>query len=133
MLKVCDREIRTILQVDDRWRLLKNLGDTLLRFFEWHRPPRRFDAPDLTKAVDDRSQEHTHLSRREEIQKRRQEQKWEMIQELQERYRKGPKVTQLARMFDLDRETVRKYLTLEHMPEAAVLGECRFLILTRPR
>lgn len=105
-----------ILQVADRWHLLKNLGDTLLRYFERHKPPQRH-GPDIEEAEDDRVPDRTHLSRREEKQKQRREQKWEMIRQVQDLHRKGIKVMQLARMFDLDRKTVRKYLTLDHMPE----------------
>ncbi|KZN99332.1 hypothetical protein A4244_19000 [Bacillus badius] len=56
------------------------------------------------------------LTRLEQRIKNRQEQKWLFIQEIKQAYQKGKNISRLAKEYELDRRTVRKYINMSGPP-----------------
>nr|WP_240516727.1 transposase [Priestia filamentosa] len=103
---------RSILQVYDRWHFIQNAKKQLDSFLatmvpssiSWQEQPKRSmkDSPPLTRL--------------EQRIKNRQEQKWLLIQEIKQAYKKGQNISRLAREYELDRRTVRKYINMNGPP-----------------
>lgn len=61
-------------------------------------------------------EKYEKMSAQELREKINQEEKWKLIQEVQEEYKKCPKYRAVGRKFNLDRKTVKKYLSITEPP-----------------
>ncbi|WP_232336890.1 transposase [Planococcus lenghuensis] len=104
---------RSILQVYDRWHFICNAKkqlDLLLlplipSVISWSLP------------CESSAEVPVNLS--EKRAKDRQKQKWELILEIQEAYKKGKRISRLAREYELNWRTVQKYIRMTSPPSAS--------------
>ncbi|HHY72027.1 MAG TPA: ISL3 family transposase [Bacillus bacterium] len=100
----------SILQVYDRWHFIQNAKkhlDTILctlipPLITWYEAPKNPQKIQLTRA--------------EQITKERQTQKWKLIQGIQMEHRNGRSLSRLAREYQLDRRTIKKYIQMTLPP-----------------
>jgi len=106
------RELPGARIVADRFHLVYNLGQTLMKYLqreftngiEIHLELRKEESKITEKP----------LSKKEKRQLELYEKKWELIQEVQRLRRSHFSIRQIARMTKLARNTVRKYLNLNY-------------------
>lgn len=94
----------SILHVYDRWHLIGNAKkrlDFLLLFL--------FPSV-MTWSKSHPSVREIERTKAEKRKKERQEQKWALIQEIQTAHPSGKNISGLAKEYELDRKTVKKYL-----------------------
>lgn len=119
--EAADKALPNATQVADRWHLLKNLSETLTRFFDQHRQQLTQAAPLLATpdgmlpvvwppSKGKATQEHSELSR-----ERRKEQ-YEAVLRLRQ---KGIPLRAIARQLNLARGTVIRYVGADAFPEHA--------------
>lgn len=119
-------------QVADRWHLLKNLGEALLKVLEEHaRALKQLSATDPQPAIptndSSRPAAHAMTSQKMEIRQQRRARRYARYEEVRHLYRQGMSLQAIAAQIGLDRKTVRKYITAETFPERQ--PRARFSIL----
>lgn len=102
----------SILQVYDRWHFIQNAKKRLETYLSSIVP----STIEWGAEINNTEMESISLTRREKQTKEKQEQKWMFIQEIQQCHKKGLKIAQIARMYQLDWRTVRKYIQMNHSP-----------------
>jgi len=126
------------IQVADRWHLLKNLGDALVKVLELHQRPLRQlslpKAPTEPSLSPTSAPPPTPVARSEpdalprqgparpatlERQQHRRAARYSRFQEVRDLYQSGATVSAIARQTGLDRKTVRKFIRAEAFPEQA--------------
>jgi transposase len=110
------------IQVADRWHLLKNLGESLTRFFDQQRATLKEAAPLLTweggalplvwppskgVATDQTRQDHRAC-------------RYERYEQVMALYREGISLRAIGRQLDMARGTVHRYVASEGFPEIAL-------------
>ena len=108
------RELPGAKIVADRFHLVHNLGQTLMKYLqreftngiEIHLELRKEELKNIEKP----------LSKKEKKQLELYEKKWELIQELQRLHQSHFSTRQIARMTKLARNTVRKYINIKEKP-----------------
>ncbi len=123
------------VQVADRWHILKNLGDALLRVFQQHHqaldqafassPPAQLtdDATRASGADVATDAQPVQPTRREQEQQTRHAAKVARHEIVWQLHQQGCSLHAIARQTGLDRKTVRKYLRLDHLPLPQARGQ----------
>lgn len=94
-----------IQQISDRWHLLKNAREALEKWLEQHIPAQI----EWHKPNDDQQQFKL-------VEKPIDEPKWEIIQQVQQDYKTGSRITTLAKEYQLSRGTIYNYLKKQTPP-----------------
>lgn len=105
----------TIVQVYDRWHLLRGAKRQLELYLTSVLPSAVSvpnSATDQAEPLSGSIPETTYQRQRWE----RYEKKWALIRQIQEEHQKGKNISVLAREFQLDRRTIRKYLNTTSIP-----------------
>ncbi|WP_235341166.1 transposase [Anoxybacillus thermarum] len=100
----------SILQVYDRWHFIGN-AKKRLDFLLLSLVPSV-----MTWSESNTSVREIEMTKAEKRKKQRQEQKWALIQEIQTAHQSGKNISKLAKEYELDRKTVKKYLQLTTPP-----------------
>lgn len=128
------------IQVADRWHILKNLGDALLRVFQQHHQAldQAFTSLLSSPVTDDVTPEseadaalHTspvRPTRREQEQQTRHAAKVARHERVRQLHQQGMSLHAIARHTGLERKTVRKYLHLEQLPPPQARGQRESLL-----
>lgn len=105
----------TIIQVYDRWHLLRGAKRQLELYLTSVLPSAASvpnNATDQAEPLSGSIPETKYQRQRWE----RYEKKWALIRQIQEEHQKGKNISVLAREFQLDRRTIRKYLNTTSIP-----------------
>jgi hypothetical protein len=70
----------------------------------------------MTWSESNTSAREIEMTKAEKRKKQRQERKWALIQEIQTAHQSGKNISNLAKEYELDRKTVKKYLQLTTPP-----------------
>lgn len=89
----------TITQVSDRWHLIKNAKEALVKWLE-QKLPAQIEWPIV------QNEEVIHLPEDKPID----EQQWQLIQHVQQDYKEGLRITHIAQKHHLSRGTIYNYL-----------------------
>ncbi|SDO05715.1 transposase [Alkalicoccus daliensis] len=100
-----------IIQVTDRWHILKGLFESAKEEVYHYFPAKRKDPPIIPKSPTSSSKRKSDRKREE-----REEKHWQRIQQVQLRHEQGESVAGLARAFHLARGTIYHYLTVQTPP-----------------
>ncbi|WP_147803335.1 transposase [Alkalicoccus halolimnae] len=100
-----------IIQVTDRWHILKGLFEAVKEEIYLHFPTKPVGPP-ITLRTPPPSSKRKSESVREENEAKR----WKVIQQVQERQQRGESIMGLSRAFQLSRETIYHCLTIQHPP-----------------
>lgn len=116
-------------QVADRWHLLKNLGEALLKVLEVHaRDLKQLSTTDPQPEIPTNGSSIPAMtSQKTEIQQQRRARRYARYEEVRQLHRQGMSLKAIAAQLGLDRKTVRKYITAETFPERQ--PRARFSIL----
>lgn len=118
-------------QVADRWHLLKNLGEALLKVLESHtRALRQLSLTNPSSEIPpslSSSPPPPAPSQKTEDQQQRRARRYARYEEARQLHHQGMSLKAIAAQLGLDRKTVRKYLAAETFPEAQ--PRVRFSIL----
>lgn len=101
----------SIIQVTDRWHILKGLFEATREEVYHHFPAKREDPPVIPKSPVSSSQRKSDRKREENEEKH-----WRMIQQVQLRHQQGESIVGLAAAFQLSRGTIYHYLTVRTPP-----------------
>jgi transposase len=131
------------VQVADRWHLLKNVRETLERFFERHRgeiqavagalaqplapsdnpleqptqEPAKRQAVEAAQTTTTPPESECEQTPREQAQQAKRQQRVERYQEVRQRHGEGQSIRRIAQETGLSRGAVRRYLRQEHCPD----------------
>ncbi|WP_420792445.1 ISL3 family transposase [Bacillus cereus] len=106
----------SIIQVYDRWHLIKNVKDQLDRYLTVSVPASIiWSSPDLSPEQELTPLEVTMTNQEKEMHERNMK-KWAFIQEIQAAHRAGQSVRSLAKVYKLHRHTIGKYVRLTSPP-----------------
>jgi transposase len=118
-------------QVADRWHLLKNLGEALLKVLEGYgRDLKHLSTPDLQSEMPTNSVPHSPsptTASQEPLSQQRRARRYVRYEEVRQLHRQGMSLKAIAAQVSLDRKTVRKYIAAETFPERQ--PRARFSIL----
>jgi transposase len=116
-------------QVADRWHLLRNLKDALVRILEQNQAclyaaasepeddPEPMPTPEVsTKAETTDNSPHTKAEQRRQAARERRLIRYQAVMDL---YEQGTKIRAIARQLGLSRRTVRRYIKAGRFPETA--------------
>lgn len=116
-------------QVADRWHLLRNLGDALIRILDRNRaclyaaaaepeddPPPE-PAPELEPAAE--TTDPSPLTKAERRQESTRERRLARYQAVMDLHKQGVKIRTIARQLRMSRETVRRYIQADGFPETS--------------
>ena len=97
-----------IVQVSDRWHLLKNAKDALFKWLEQKLPAQiewqRIGDDEVIQPIEEKPID---------------ELKWQLIQQVQQDYNEGIRITQLAQKYQVSRGTIYSYLKRQSPPRKA--------------
>jgi transposase len=122
------------IQIADRWHLLKNLNDALIRCLDRHRRRLRSLSPVTSSAADvsgviaaDAKLDlaATLSPARAELRQCRREARLARYTEVRDAHARGLTISAIARLTGLDRKTVRKYSQATEFPEQAPRSRAR--------
>jgi transposase len=126
------------LHVADRWHILKNLGDALVRVFEQHHHAltttfatvtRTVGGPDSTGVAESAAEPMPKpRTRRIQEQQTRHAAKCARQAQVQQLHAEGCSLRAIAAQTGLERKTVRKYLQLPMMPPPQARGQRKSLL-----
>jgi transposase len=118
-------------QVADRWHLLKNLGEALLKVLEGHtRALKHLSLPNPVPGIPPNGSSSLWppaVSQKTKRQQQRRARRYARYEEVRQMYRQGMSLKAIAAQIGLDRKTVRKYIAAEVFPETQ--PRVRFSIL----
>ena len=110
-------------QVADRWHLLKNLGEALLKVLEGHtRALKQISIADPQSEIPPNASLSVPIpplttSQKTEGHQQRRARRVARYEEARQLHRQGMSLKAIAAQMGLDRKTVRKYVTAETLPE----------------
>ncbi len=123
------------VQVADRWHILKNLGDVLLRVFQQQHqaieaaftpsppPPSAEHATQVIERDAATEPDSVQLTHREHEQQTRHAAKVARHEHVRQLHQQGVSLHAIARHTGLERKTVRKYVHLDHLPLPQARGQ----------
>lgn len=119
-------------QVADRWHLLKNLGEALLKILDGHALAlKQLSTTDPQPKIPTNGSpiptSPARASQKTEIQQQRRARRYARYEKVRQLHRQGMSLKAIAAQIGLDRKTVRKYITTETFPERQ--PRARFSIL----
>lgn len=99
-----------IIQVYDRWHFIRNAKKQFDTFLSTLVPT------SITWRESGHTAVEIPLTRAEETIKNRQNNKWDLIQKIQQEHKNGKNISRLAREYKLDRRTITKYIRTNAPP-----------------
>ncbi|PFJ17158.1 hypothetical protein COD67_07590 [Bacillus cereus] len=108
----------SIIQVYDRWHLIKNIKDQLDRYLTVSVPASIIWSTSNLSQNQELPSLEVLMTKQEREKHERNMKKWELIQEIQAAHRAGQSIRSLAKDYKLPRHTIRKYVCLTSPPSS---------------
>ncbi|WP_332697643.1 transposase [Halalkalibacter lacteus] len=110
-----ERANDSIIQISDRFHLVHNLGFLLDRVLAKELPA-KIRIKNYSSYAMESSNETSTLTKQEKKREQNAQKKWELALQVQSMRQKGLPIQRIARMFNLNRRTVTKYIDMKEPP-----------------